>query len=86
MLWSRARRRIISEREHRSCTESYKLEALALLERHEESARRIERELGISPALLLNWRSYYQATNGQKGAVRMAASDPEQPRHVLDSL
>jgi transposase len=40
----------------RSYPESFKLEAIALLESSDKSAAAVERELGITPGLLSRWR------------------------------
>lgn len=67
----------MSERKYRSYTEEFKLEALALLERHEKSAGQIERELGITPGLLVKWRARYQAVHNGNGSVHLEPSDLE---------
>jgi hypothetical protein len=51
------------------------LPALALLEKHEQSAGQIERELGITPGLLVKWRARFQAVQGGNGAVHLEPSD-----------
>ncbi len=67
----------MSESKYRSYTEQFKLEALALLEKHEKSAGQIERELGITPGLLVKWRARYQAVPGDHGNVHLEPSDIE---------
>jgi transposase len=67
----------MSERKYRSYTEQFKLEALALLEKHEKSAGQIERELGITPGLLVKWRARYQAVRQSNGDMRLEPSDLE---------
>src|SRR6266498_1884894 len=51
----------MAERNYRRYTEAFKLEALALLRQGHKRAGQIERELGITPGLLLKWRARYQA-------------------------
>ena len=46
--------------QYRKYTEEFKLEALELLKSSGKSARQIERELGITPGLLVKWRDRYQ--------------------------
>lgn len=67
----------MSERKYRTYTEAFKLEALELLKRGAKSARQIEKELGITPGMLLKWRSRYQAVEKGKGEVELVASDLE---------
>ena len=67
----------MSERKYRTYTEAFKLEALELLKRGEKSAREIEKELGITPGMLLKWRARYQAVEQEPGKVHLAASDLE---------
>jgi transposase len=76
----------MSERRYRSYTEQFKLEALALLEKHEKSAGQIERELGITPGLLLKWRARYQAVNQANGTVHLEPSDIEAARAEIRRL
>ena len=51
----------MNDRKYRSYPEEFKLEALALLEQGEKGSGQIERELGITPGLLVKWRARYQA-------------------------
>lgn len=50
----------MSDRNYRSYSQEFKLEALELLQRGDKSAGQIERELGITPGLLLKWKARYQ--------------------------
>ncbi len=45
---------------YRKYTEEFKLEALELLKSSGKSAGQIERDLGITPGLLVKWRDGYQ--------------------------
>lgn len=67
----------MSERKYRSYPEAFKLEALALLEKQAKSAGQIERELGITPGMLLKWRARYQAVQRSGHEVGLEPSDME---------
>ena len=67
----------MAERNYRKYTEAFKLEALALLEQGQKKAGQIERELGITPGLLLKWRARYQALRKSNGEVHLEPSDLE---------
>ncbi len=67
----------MAERNYRKYPEAFKLEALALLERGEKKAGQIERELGITPGLLLKWRARYQVLAKGDGTVHLEASELE---------
>lgn len=76
----------MTQRKYRSYTEQFKLEALALLEKHEKSAGQIERELGITPGMLLKWRARYQAAQQSNGDVHLEPSDLEAARAKIRRL
>lgn len=61
----------MDERNNRKYAQAFKLEALELLQRGDKSAGQIERELGITPGLLVKWRSRYQivAAPGQSRTI-----------------
>jgi transposase len=61
-------------KQYRTYTEEFKIEALELLKASGKSAAQIERELGITKGLLLKWRDRYQVEQGQ-GSTQLAASD-----------
>lgn len=63
-------------RNYRTYTEEFKLEALELLGRSGKSAAQLERELGITKGLLLKWRDRYQVKS-ENGERRLEASDLE---------
>ena len=73
-------------KKYRKYTEAFKLEALALLKQQEKSAGQIERELGITPGLLLKWRARYQAVNQGNGSVHLEPSDLEAARAEIRRL
>ena len=59
----------MDERKYRSYAKEFKLEALELLKRGEKSAGEIERQLGITPGLLVKWRARYQVIQGGAGSA-----------------
>ena len=67
----------MDERKYRKYTEEFKLEALELLKRGGKSAGEIERELGITPGLLVKWRSRYQIVQRGEQEIRLGPSDLE---------
>ena len=76
----------MDRKHYRKYTEEFKLEALALLERHEKSAGQVERELGITPGLLGKWRARYQAVSGDHGNVHLEPSDLEAAKAEIRRL
>jgi len=76
----------MDRKKYRKYTEAFKLEALALLEKHEKSAGQIERELGITPGLLLKWRARYQAVQQGNGNVHLEPSDLEAAKAEIRRL
>lgn len=67
----------MDEHKYRTYPEAFKLEALALLDKHEKSAGQIERELGITPGMLLKWRARYQAARKSGHEANLEPSDLE---------
>jgi transposase-like protein len=47
----------MNDRNYRKYSQEFKLEALELLQRGDKSAGQIERELGITPGLLMKWKA-----------------------------
>jgi transposase-like protein len=66
----------MSKKGYRTYTEEFKLEALQLLASSGKSAGQLERELGITPGLLLKWHNRYQALT-KDGKVNLVPSDLE---------
>jgi transposase len=66
----------MDERKYRSYAKEFKLEALELLKRGDKNASEIERQLGITPGLLVKWRARYQVILGGQ-AVQLGPSDLE---------
>jgi transposase len=67
----------MDERKYRKYAEAFKLEALELLKGGNRSATEIERELGITPGLLVKWRARYQVIEKGEGEIRLGPSDLE---------
>jgi transposase len=67
----------MEERKYRSYAREFKLEALELLKRGDKSAGAIERELGITPGLLVKWRARYQILQSDGQEVQLGPSDLE---------
>ncbi len=64
-------------RKYRTYPKEFKLEALEMLKRSGKSAGQIERELGITPGLLVKWRARYQVLQQGKQEVHLGPSDLE---------
>jgi len=66
----------MSEKRYRSYSDEFKREALRLLKGSGKSASELERELGITPGMLLKWQNRYQIE--QNGAdEQLVPSDLE---------
>lgn len=66
-----------AERQYRKYATEFKLEALEILKRGDKSAGEIERDLGITPGLLVKWRARYQILQKGEHEVRLGPSDLE---------
>lgn len=67
----------MSPRNYREYSQEFKLEALELLKRGDKSAGQIERELGITPGLLVKWRARYQVLIKDGQASELGPNDLE---------
>lgn len=76
----------MERKKYRNYTESFKLEALALLESSGKSAGQVERELGITPGLLGKWRARYQAAGAGDGSAHLEPSDLEAAKAEIRRL
>jgi transposase len=76
----------MKDRKYRTYTEDFKLEALGLLNRGGKSAGAIERELGITPGLLIKWRARYQAIQKSGQEIRLGPSDLEEAKAEIRRL
>jgi transposase len=71
---------------YRKYTEEFKLEALELLKSNGKSAGQIERDLGITPGLLVKWRDRYQVISQGEKQAHLEASDFEAAKREIKRL
>ena len=71
---------------YRKYTEEFKLEALELLKTSGKSAGQIERDLGITPGLLVKWRDRYQVISKGEDQTHLEASDMEAAKREIKRL
>ena len=71
---------------YRKYTEEFKLEALELLKSSGKSAGQIERDLGITPGLVVKWRDRYQVISQGDMQARLEASDFEAAKREIKRL
>ncbi len=71
---------------YRKYTEEFKLEALELLKSSGKTARQIERDLGITPGLLVKWRDRYQVISKEAKQVNLELSDMEAAKREIKRL
>jgi transposase len=76
----------MNERNYRKYSHEFKLEALELLQRGDKSAGQIERELGITPGLLVKWRARYQIISTTGQAPQIGPSDMEAAKAEIRRL
>jgi transposase len=76
----------MEDRKYRVYTEEFKLEALELLKQRGKGAGQIERELGITPGLLLKWRNRYQIVSKEGQPDKIAPSDMEAAKAEIRRL
>jgi len=76
----------MEDRKYREYTQEFKLEALELLKQGGKSAGQLERELGITPGLLLKWRARYQIMTKEGQAVQIGPSDMEAAKDEIRRL
>ena len=76
----------MNERNYRKYSHEFKLEALTLLQRGDKSAGQIERELGITPGLLVKWRARYQIVGQEGETPQIGASDLEAAKAEIRRL
>jgi transposase len=67
----------MKERKYREYPWEFKVDALEMLKRSEKSSGEIERELGITPGLLLKWQARYQILQNEEQAIKLGPSDLE---------
>lgn len=71
---------------YRKYTEEFKLEALELLKSSGRSAGQIERDLGITPGLVVKWRDRYQVVSQGNTQARLEVSDFEAAKREIKRL
>ena len=76
----------MDEKGYRKYSQEFKLEALELLKRGDKSAGQLERELGITPGLLLKWRSRYQVVEKDGQPAQIGPSDLEAAKAEIRRL
>jgi len=76
----------MNERNYRKYSQEFKLGALELLQRGDKSAGQIERELGITPGLLVKWRARYQIVVQEGQAAQIGPSDMEAAKAEIRRL
>jgi len=67
----------MEKRNYREYPPEFKMNALELLKRGEKSAGQIERDLEITPGLLLKWRARYQILEKDGQVAEIVPSDME---------
>jgi len=76
----------MKDRHYRTYTDEFKREALELLKSSGKSAGQLERELGITPGMLLKWRAKYQVVTNEREAARLEPSDLEAAKREIQRL
>ena len=76
----------MEDRKYREYTREFKIQALELLKRGDRPASQIERELGITPGLLVKWRARYQILEKEGEAVQLGPSDMEAAKAEIRRL
>jgi transposase len=76
----------MDERNYRKYPQEFKLEALELLRRGDKSAGQIERELGITPGMLVKWRARYQIVEREGQEPQIGPSDMEAAKAEIRRL
>jgi transposase len=71
---------------YRTYTEEFKREALELLKSSGKPAGQIERELGITPGLLVKWRDRYQVIAKETEQGQLEMSDMEAAKREIKRL
>jgi transposase-like protein len=74
------------DKKYREYTDEFKRETPELLKNSKKSASQLERELGITPGLLLKWRHRYQVVSSENQAPRLAPSDLEAAKREIQRL
>jgi transposase len=78
----------MGKRNYRTYTPEFKNEALELLKAGEKSIGQIERDLGITPGLLVKWNAKDEAVQkrGEGGEIDLELSDLEEAQREIKRL
>lgn len=76
----------MSDKKYRAYTDEFKREALELLKNREKSAGELERDLGITPGMLLKWRDRYQVVKSENQAPKLEPSGLEAAKREIQRL
>ena len=76
----------MDEKKNRTYTDEFKVEALELLKSSGKSAQQLERELGITPGLLLKWKDRYQVIAQGPNETSLQPSDLEAAQRKIKRL
>ncbi len=76
----------MNDRKYREYSQEFKLQALELLKRGDKNAPQLERELGITPGLLLKWRARYQILEKEGQPAQIGPSDMEAAKAEIRRL
>ena len=71
---------------YRKYAEEFKLEALELLKSSRKTSRQIERDLGITPGLLVKWRDRYQVISKDTEQAHIELRDMEAAKREIKRL
>ena len=71
---------------YRTYTEEFKSEILELLKSSGKTARQIQRDLGITPGLLVKWRDRNQVISKEAEQAHLALSDMEAAKREIKRL
>ena len=75
----------MGEKKYRTYTDEFKREALGLLKSSGKTAAALERELGITPGMLLKWQEQYRLEHGVAGEA-LELSDLEAAKREIARL
>ena len=76
----------MTKRKYRTYPDEFKLEVLELLKTSGKSSAQIERELGITPGLVVKWRNKYQIKQKGIQEVVLEPSDLEAAKREIKRL
>ena len=76
----------MSDKKYREYTDEFKREALELLKSSGKSGGQLERELGITPGMLLKWRDRYQVVTPVEEGPKLVPSDLEAAKREIVRL